>query len=177
MEMESNQSVRVMDVPNSYASDELFSISPMCQEDIPSLARLEEECFSEPWSEQSLAVELDNDTAHFFVAKSSDGTVVGYAGMHDVFGEGYIANIAVSAPWRGRGVGRLLVGSLVGYAQEKKFDFLTLEVRASNEAAISLYRTEGFELVGKRKDFYRNPQEDALLMTRRFLVRESESEI
>lgn len=134
---------------------------------MPKLAELERLCFSEPWSEDGLRAELGNETAQFLVAER-DGRVAGYAGMHGMCGEGYIANIAVFPDFRGRGVGRALLRGLVACARKQQYEFITLEVRAANRPAISLYESEGFRVVGVRKGFYSHPKEDGLIMTLSF---------
>ena len=115
-----------------------YQVVPMDRSHIPAIAALERECFSRPWSEAALSEELYNDTACFLVAEGEDGTVLGYAGLHVILDEGYIEKLA----------------------------FLTLEVRASNTPAIALYEKHGFYQVGRRKDYYDDPKEDALLLTR-----------
>ncbi len=139
-------------------------IAPMALEHIPEIARLESVCFSQPWSRQGLEEELTNPTARFFVALW-DGKTAGYAGMHGVCGEGYIANIAVFPEYRNQGIGRALVRSLLETARKEGYEFLSLEVRPSNLPAVGLYRSEGFEPVGLRKGFYDHPKEDGCIMT------------
>lgn len=138
---------------------------PLQERHLDEAARLETLCFSRPWSRQALAEELENPTAVFMAAEDDAGELLGYAGMHVVCGEGYIDNVAVFPEARRRGVGRLLVQSLVQWLREHEGVFLTLEVRPSNEPAISLYGSLGFEEVGRRPRFYECPTEDALLMT------------
>ena len=138
---------------------------PLQERHLDEAARLETLCFSRPWSRQALAEELENPTAFFLAAEDDTGELLGYAGMHVVCGEGYIDNVAVFPQARRRGVGRLLVQSLVQWLREHEGVFLTLEVRPSNEPAISLYGSLGFEEVGRRPRFYECPTEDALLMT------------
>ena len=138
---------------------------PLQERHLDEAARLETLCFSRPWSRQALAEELENPTAVFMAAEDDTGELLGYAGMHVVCGEGYIDNVAVFPEARRRGVGRLLVQSLVQWLREHEGVFLTLEVRPSNEPAISLYGSLGFEEVGRRPRFYEFPTEDALLMT------------
>lgn len=145
----------------------MTEIVPMAQAQLPALAAIERACFSTPWSEQALREELHSDTAVFRVALV-DGQVAGYAGMHFVCGEGYVDNIAVAPAFRRRGLGEALVRSLLTYVQTRSGDFLTLEVRESNAPALALYHKLGFVQEGRRPRFYRNPQEDALLLTRRF---------
>ena len=104
---------------------------------IPQIAALERLCFSEPWSEKSLSEEIENPAA-YFIAAVENGAVLGYAGMHTVLGESYVDNIAVLPAHRGRGIGRALTAALVGHARAGGA-FITLEVRASNVPAVSLY--------------------------------------
>ena len=131
------------------------------------LAELEKLCFSEPWSENALLEEIDNPAA-YFIAAVDGNEVLGYGGMHTVFGENYIDNIAVFPEYRGRGVGRAVTQALVEKAKADNGVFITLEVRASNTPAITLYTSLGFETVGVRKRFYTEPEEDAVLMTLSF---------
>jgi ribosomal-protein-alanine N-acetyltransferase len=93
---------------------------------------------------------------------------VGYGGMYTVLNEGYVTNIGVLPQFRRKGIGKSLVEKLLDYSKEKNLEFLTLEVRVSNKAATNLYKSFGFESVGNRKNFYSNPTEDALIMTRYF---------
>ena len=89
-------------------------------------------------------------------------------GINVILDEGYIANVAVDPKYRKAGVGTLLVRRIFSLAREKGLSFVTLEVRASNENAISLYEKCGFKTEGRRKNFYSDPKEDAIIMTRRF---------
>ena len=143
-------------------------IAPMELRHIPILAELERQCFAEPWSEKSLREELENPQAVFLTAETPQGELLGYSGMHDVLGEGYIDNIAVFPQARGKGVGSALVRALCDYGESNHLDFITLEVRPSNEAALALYHKFGFCQEGIRKNYYCHPTEDAWLLTRRF---------
>jgi len=89
--------------------------------------------------------------------------------MYTVLDEGYVTNIGVLPDFRRRGIGAKIVKELIDFSVEKALSFLSLEVRVSNLAAIELYKSFGFEEVGKRKNFYRLPNEDALIMTRYFV--------
>ncbi len=134
------------------------TIVPMAENHLPALAELESLCFADPWSESALREELGNPCARFLVALY-DGEIAGYLGCHHIAGEGFIANIAVFPAYRRRGIARALVQA----AQAKPLSRLTLEVRASNEAAIALYRSLGFVEDGVRPHFYSHPTEDAVL--------------
>ena len=137
----------------------------MTEEDIPFIAALERECFSLPWTEKGLTEELSNENAVFFTAKK-DGKTVGYMGLHCVLDECYIANVAVSTAERRQGIGRFLLKYAEEKAVEKNCSFISLEVRVSNEGAIALYESEGYERMGERKNFYSSPTENALIMTK-----------
>lgn len=126
---------------------------------------IETECFSHPWSKQSLEEELNNETSLFLVAKE-ENEVIGYIGMSIVIDEGYIFNVAVREKYRNKGVATALINELVTYGKKNNFSFITLEVRESNLPAISLYSKFGFIKAGERKNYYSNPKENAILMTK-----------
>ena len=128
---------------------------------------IETECFSHPWSKQSLEEELNNETSLFLVAKE-ENEVIGYIGMSIVIDEGYIFNVAVRESYRNKGVATALINELVIYGKKNNFSFITLEVRESNLPAISLYSKFGFIKAGERKNYYSNPKENAILMTKYF---------
>ena len=134
---------------------------------LDEVATIENDCFSHPWSRRSLESELQNETSRFLVAVE-DGRVIGYIGMSAVIDEGYLFNAAVDSHYRKKGVGSALVRELVTWCQKHDFAFLTLEVRESNAPAIALYSRFGFVRVGERKNYYSDPAENALLMTKYF---------
>ena len=140
---------------------------PMDRSHIEQIAALERECFSTPWSEAMLTEVLFDSQASFIVAESEEGGVLGYAGLQVVLDEGYIDNIAVEPNARRHGVADELLDVFCRFG-EANLAFLTLEVRASNEPAIALYRKHGFEEAGRRKNYYTKPTEDAVIMTRYF---------
>ena len=144
-----------------------YNLTPMTAEHIPQIAALERACFSHPWSEDMLREELWNDAAVIVAAEGEDGTVLGYAGLQTVLDEGYINNVAVDSRFRRQGVADELIAAFVRFGKAK-LAFLTLEVRASNAPAIALYEKHGFQEVGRRKDYYDDPKEDAILMTLEF---------
>lgn len=139
----------------------------MNDSDINDMADLEAACFSDPWSLSQIAFELENPNAVYFVAAIGDKTV-GFAGMHNIVGEGYITNVAVNSNYRKKGIAKTLLALLCEYAKENSMEFISLEVRVSNTPAISLYEKMGFKNEGIRKRFYCMPEEDAFIMTRRF---------
>ena len=142
-------------------------ISPITEDDIAEIAEIEKECFSTPWSEDALRSELSNDGAVFLKAVT-DGEISGYIGMHTVLDECYIANIAVKNKFRRRGIGEAILDSAEKEALNKNCSFISLEVRVSNAPAISLYEKRGYISQGQRKNFYSNPTENALIMTKTF---------
>lgn len=115
-----------------------------------------------------LEEELFNPTASFIVAEGAEGEVLGYAGLHVVLDEGYIDNVAVRPSCRRQGIGDRLLDVFCRFGQAH-LAFLTLEVRPSNKAAVALYCKHGFQEAGRRKDYYQDPTEDALLLTRTFV--------
>lgn len=144
-----------------------YKLTPMTAEHIPQIAALEKACFSHPWTQSMLQEELWNDAAVIIAAETEDGTILGYAGLQTVLDEGYINNVAVSPAFRRQGVAGALIQAFIRFGQAK-LAFLTLEVRASNAPAIALYEKYGFQKVGRRKNYYDDPKEDAILMTLEF---------
>lgn len=129
-------------------------------EDLPQLVLLEQDAFSEPWSEQSLSPLLEVEGSFLLVAEKNF-QLVGYAAYTSVLEEGMIANLCVYSGERGNGIGRELFQRLIQHGETQGIRVFYLEVRISNEAAITLYEKEGFEVVGRRKNFYSKPTEDA----------------
>lgn len=143
-----------------------YRLRTMEQRDIPALAALERICFSDPWSENAFLGELCNPRARFVVAQDDTGLILGYLGLHHVLDEGYIANIAVDPLYRRRGIASALLADAESFARDASLSFLTLEVRQTNFGAQELYRRHGFSPAGLRKNYYQDPKEDAVLMTR-----------
>ena len=144
-----------------------YEIVPMAREHIPQIARLEQVCFSAPWSETMLEEALFDPQASFLVAEDEEGGVVGYAGLHVVLDEGYIDNVAVEPDARKHGVASALLDVYCRFGGAN-LAFLTLEVRSSNAPAIALYEKHGFQRAGLRPGYYQHPREDAVIMTREF---------
>ena len=143
-------------------------IVPMNADHLDEIAELERICFSTPWSRNMLAEELDNACSAFLVALDDSDKVVGYAGLQVVLDEGYIANVAVRPECRRQGIAAKLLQVFLDFARANQLAFLTLEVRASNYDAIALYGSRGFRSVGRRKNYYEHPKEDAIIMTLEF---------
>lgn len=129
------------------------------------IALLEKECFADPWSAEGV-VSSAAEGVRFFVFEEND-RILGYVGLQTVLDEGYITNIAVTKSARGKGIGKMLLQYLDSIAEDSSLSFISLEVRESNTAAISLYEKCGYESMGKRPSFYENPREDAIIMTKR----------
>ena len=140
-----------------------MTIVKMTSEHIPQIALLETLCFHDPWSENSIASELNNPLSLWLVALDGE-RVVGYVGSQTVLGWTDMMNVAVHPDWRRKGIGEQLVVSLEEALRKQESTCLTLEVRVSNEPAKALYQKLGFQEVGRRKNYYRNPKEDALIM-------------
>lgn len=137
--------------------------------DVSAIAELEKLCFSDPWSENSIASEVENPLSYWLVAEM-DGIVVGYVGSQTVLDAADMMNLAVSPDYRRQGIGQALVNALVAHLQQNKVIALLLEVRVSNAPAIVLYESLGFTQVGRRPKYYHNPREDALIL-RKELIR------
>ena len=139
-----------------------MTVVPMEERHLAALAEIEKACFHAPWSADMLREELGKG---LFLVAEQDGAVAGYVGCQTVLDEGYITNVAVSPDCRRQGIGRALIAELTERAKRAGLAFVTLEARASNAPAITLYEGAGFRRVGVRKNFYTAPAEDAVLMT------------
>ena len=136
---------------------------------VSQVAQLEKLCFSAPWSENSISSELTNPLSCWLVALDGD-RVAGYVGSQTVLDESDMMNIAVDPQYRRQGIAQALVEELVKCLARKGSRCLTLEVRASNAGAIALYEKLGFVQVGLRKNYYRNPREDAMILRKEWTV-------
>ncbi len=143
-------------------------IVPMTADHLDEVAELERVCFTTPWSRNMLAEELDNYLSAFLVALDNNDKVAGYAGLQAVLDEGYITNVAVRPDCRRQGIAGKLLQVFLDFAKGNHLAFLSLEVRASNYDAIALYGSRGFRSVGRRKNYYEHPREDAIIMTKEF---------
>ena len=154
-------------------SERKINIVPMTADHLDELEKLERICFSRPWSKKMLGEELENDCAAFLVAEEPEThRVLGYAGVLVMADEGYITNVAVFPDYRRQGIAAQIIKVFCDFAAGNHLSFLTLEVRPTNIAAIELYRSFGFEEVGRRKNYYDLPKEDALILTRYFVYEE-----
>ena len=140
-----------------------MEIRRMNLQDAPAIAQLEIACFSDPWSEKSIASEVENPLSYWLVA-DDNGTIAGYIGSQSVLDGADMMNLAVAPAYRRKGIAQALVNALVEHLQSNGIIALLLEVRVSNEPAIALYEKMGFEQVGRRPKYYHNPREDALIL-------------
>ena len=142
----------------------------MNESHVSAVAELEKICFgADAWSERSVDSELTNPLSLWLVAMDGD-RLAGYVGSQTVIDESDMMNVAVHPDFRRRGIAEALINELVTGLQEKGSRCLTLEVRASNEPAIGLYEKLGFEQAGRRKNYYRNPREDALILRKEWQI-------
>lgn len=141
----------------------MITIEKLTEKDIAEIAELDKLCFSVPWSYNSFLAELQNPIARYLVAKHS-GRCIGYCGFWVAYDCGDITNIAVHPDYRRRGIGSMLVSSMLSLARNESLGSMNLEVRRSNIAAQNLYSKYGFEIMGTRKGYYSDNHEDALIM-------------
>ena len=146
-----------------------MEIRKMTAREVPQVAELEKLCFAMPWSEKSVAGELDNPLALWLVAMEGD-RLAGYVGSQTVMDETDMMNLAVAPQFRRQGGGEALVNALVASLTDFGSRCLTLEVRDSNEAARALYGKLGFTEIGRRRGYYRDPREDALILRKEWEI-------
>lgn len=135
-------------------------------EDVEPLSLIEARAFSMPWSAKDFADLIDRNHCLYLVAEVQ-GQVVGCCGFTNCGGEGNIDNVVVDEPFRGKGIGGMLLQELLRQGEELGIQDFTLEVRVSNEPAIHVYQKLGFVSEGIRPRFYEKPVEDAMIMWRR----------
>ena len=141
----------------------------MNESHVQPIAELEKCCFSDPWSVNSIAMELNNPLSLWIVAVDAE-KLVGYVGSQSVLGWADMMNLAVAPEYRRNGIGAELVTQLISRLQKNDVTCLTLEVRVSNSSAIALYKRMGFVEVGRRPNYYHNPKEDALILRKEWKV-------
>jgi len=138
-------------------------ITKMMECHVPQIAELEKLCFNDSWSQNSIASEMNNKLSLWLVAVENE-QAVGYVGSQTVLGETDMMNIAVHPEYRNKGIATALITQLISTLAQWGSHSLMLEVRASNDPAISVYKSLGFVEVGRRRNYYRNPREDALIL-------------
>jgi ribosomal-protein-alanine N-acetyltransferase len=157
------------DMHNQNQNGKVF-FRPMQLHDVPVVAAIDQVSFPSPWSESTYRQELrTNQAAHLYVAEQHSelkGTaeIVGYIGFWYIVDEVHISTIAVHPDRRRLGIGRMILNHALEQARAMGAELATLEVRESNSGAIQLYRAFGFTLKGRRAGYYRDTDEDALVM-------------
>lgn len=143
----------------------MFTIRRMREEDIIQVAELEKMIFTDAWSENAIAETLAQEKTLLLTA-FDDKKLIGYLILYYVLEEGEIARIAVAPEYRRQGVGARMLLELENLCEDNGISKLLLEVRESNTSAYSFYEDYGFIQDGVRKNFYTNPVEDGILMSR-----------
>jgi len=139
-------------------------IRRMTLDDLGAVTAIDREAFARPWPAEAYARELRENPAARYLVAVSGGEVIGFAGAWIILDESHITNIAVAESRRGQGVGRALTWALLQYLSNLGAAYATLEVRESNAAARALYASLGFQAVGRRKRYYEDNGEDALIL-------------
>ncbi|MGI9076195.1 MAG: ribosomal protein S18-alanine N-acetyltransferase [Gemmatimonadaceae bacterium] len=142
------------------------SIRPAMRGDIDQIMEIEQACFSDPWQRSSLISLIDDSRVYFSVAETEAGQIQGYVTAWFVLDEGEVGNLAVAPQWRGSGIGSSLLAGVISYSVYRGITRLFLEVRQANLAARRLYASHGFLEIGRRRDYYRQPVEDAIVLRR-----------
>ncbi len=143
----------------------VVKIHPMKKKDVDSIEHIESLVYgSHHWSKDSFYSELANNLARYYCAFNQMGELIGYSGSWVILDEAHITNIAVLPEYRKKGVGEVLLTSIIDTCYKEMVKYLTLEVRVSNKPAISLYEKYAFKSLGTRKGYYQNNNEDALIM-------------
>ena len=146
-----------------------IQIENMSPSHIDGIEKIENNCFSTPWTYDGIKEELENENSHFLVA-IADEIIAGYIGVQEICGEAYITNVGVLSAFRRNSIAQTLMEKAIDGAKERKCEFITLEVRESNIPAISLYEKLHFEKCGRRKNFYSNPTEDGIIYTLKLIT-------
>ena len=133
-------------------------------EDVPQIMEIERASYSMPWTDTTFRGLIDRSDADVLVAAEAGGKVVGYAACWVVVDQAELGNIAVAPDWRRLGVGARLLQAVIEHARKRGVRELFLEVRVSNDVAQRLYQRHGFREVGRRRNYYVAPVEDALVM-------------
>lgn len=141
-------------------------ISTATVDDVPAVVAIEQEAFTDPWSATAFRDALSHPAVYFACARSGGHDIVGYVVAWFAADEGEIANLAVAPSGWGSGIGRRLLDAALGAAKTRGAAAVYLEVRDSNDRARRLYRSSGFEEVGRRRRYYRRPVEDAIVLRR-----------
>ena len=141
----------------------MIELRPMSRADLIDVVAIERLCFGDRWTIQSFTSELENPASHYHVL-ASDGRLVGYAGYWLILEEAHITTIAVHPAHQRKYLGECLLLHLIEEAASLGAKWLTLEVRVSNSGAQKLYEKYGFSALGRRRGYYQDDGEDALVM-------------
>lgn len=131
------------------------------------VAEIEKICFNEPWSEESIKSDIEHSERSFYIVAEIDGHIVGYIGCWKIIDEGHITNVAVRPEFRRKHIAENLIKVMISVTEDEDISSWTLEVRETNEPAKSLYKKLGFMEAGKRKEYYKDTKEDAIIMWRK----------
>ena len=145
-----------------------IAIGPLATEqDLDEVAEIEARCFTNPWTRDMLARELaQSDVAHVFLMRLAGGPIAGFCSCWIVVDELHVNTLVVDLPYRRQGLGVTLMRWVMDEAVRRGVRRATLEVRESNQAALALYRSLGFQVVARRQKYYSQPVEDALILWR-----------
>ena len=138
-------------------------IRNMTEVDLPEVCTIEKDTFSDPWREEDFKTSL-NEAGNGYLVAEIEEKIVGYCGYWGIVGEGYIYNVAVKKEFRRHRIAIKMLKKMIDESAGRGITSFTLEVRFSNEPALRLYESLGFERAGIRKDFYLKPKEDAVIM-------------
>ena len=144
-----------------------LTIRRLCEEDLDQTAALESNCFSAPWKRKDFEDALKNTSTYLFFGAFDGERLAGQAGLVMTPPEADITNVAVDEAYRRQGIAAGILTKLMAAGRELGIEDYTLEVRAGNKPAISLYEKLGFLEEGRRKNFYTKPDEDAVIMWKR----------
>lgn len=141
-----------------------LTIRAMSESDLDEIIAIEKKSFADPWSQRLFRETLLFPHSVNFVLESPGGEVVGYLNLYLIAQEGHLLNLAIHPAWRRQGLATAMLAHTIQYLRQRQALQLFLEVREKNQSAIGLYRKLGFEVVGKRKKYYAETNEDALVM-------------
>lgn len=139
-------------------------VGPMREEDIPQVQAIEKEIFPTPWPRNAYYRELNHNRSAYYIVLRRDEQIVGYAGLWKMSDEAHITTVGVRAAEQGKGYGHALMAALIQRAYQLGSRWLTLEVRPSNDVAVRLYEKFGFKVIGRRRGYYTDNNEDAIVM-------------
>lgn len=141
-----------------------IKIRRMNIKDVDGVMNVETKCFKIAWSKESFEYEMKENNKALYVIAEYNGTILGYAGLWKILDEGHITNIAVLNEYRRMGIATLMLSTLIKMAQEDNIKSFTLEVKHTNSVAINLYENFGFSACGVRKGYYKDTNDDAIIM-------------